>query len=254
MTSVNEQKITEAVEAAKRANSPEERDSQERLAITAFRQIALDTGLDRMLLGRAERDGRAASQIGDCALPEDMVENRDIGFHTGGRTFVWSAIASFLNDLRLGLFRTGTGEAVINAAKAVSEGRNSWLLTPNPRPGVAGDGEGKEALHNSVVGWAAAYDATSGCGIRAALHCAVTEYGPHAAALGMTLDPETLRRRVNDAGDGRRRSEDKLCTHYRQMLKLMQREENREAIVTTDRKIAAMNATIRGKTSPCPKD
>ena len=85
MTSVNEQKIAEAVAAAKRANSPEQRDRQERLAIIAFRQIALDTGLDRMLLGRAERDGRAASQIGDCALPEDMVENRDIGFHTGGQ-------------------------------------------------------------------------------------------------------------------------------------------------------------------------
>ena len=254
MTSVNEQKIAEAVAAAKRANSPEERERQDRLAITAYRQIALDTGLDERLLDRAERDGKAASQIGGRAPPTDTVGNPHIGIHASGRIFVWSVIASYLNDMRLGFFRTGTGEAVINTAKAASEGRESWLLTPNLRSGVAGDGEGKESLHYSIVGWAAAYDATSGCGIRAALHCAITQYGPHAAALGITLDPEALRRRVNDAGDGKRRREDKLCTHYRQMLKLMQSEENREAIVTTDRKIAAMNATIRGKTSPCPKD
>ena len=63
MTSVNERQIVEAIAAAKRAKSDEERDRFEREAIAAYRQIALRTGLDQMLQERTMRDGRNAAGL-----------------------------------------------------------------------------------------------------------------------------------------------------------------------------------------------
>jgi hypothetical protein len=245
MTSVNEQKIAGAVAAAKRANSPEEREREERLAIAAYRQIALDNGLDETLHQRGMRDGRNAAGLESDLTLRD-IQRLDKSLRG---LFWWGVLASFLNDLRLGPYRKKEGEGVINAAKAASEGRRSWLMRPITRQGVKPEGEKTDALYYSVVALAATYDAETGCGIRAALHYAVAEFGVRAAALGVSLDPESLRRRVNTG----RRGKDKLAAHYTQIFKLALHPDHRDAMVRADCKLAAMNATIRGKTSHSDK-
>ena len=246
MTSLNEHKIVEACAAAKRAKSDGEREGFERQAIAAYRQIAFDTGLDEMLHQKTMRDGRNAAGLDSDLTLRDIAR---LDYSLRG-LFWWGALASFLNDLRLGVYRKKEGEGVINAAKAASEGKRSWLMKPVTRQGVKPDSEKTDALYYSVVALAATYDAEIGCGIRAAVHYAVAEFGVRAAALGVSLDPESLRRRVSPG----RQEKDKLAAHYIQIFKLTLKPDHRNAMTRTDRKLAAMDATIRGKTSPLDEE
>jgi hypothetical protein len=235
-----EDKIEAALRAANGAETPSQRDAHEREAIKAWRQIALDKGLDGVLLNRALRDASAHGA--------ENVTRNDLDTPSLTPLSAWALFALALNDLRLGLFRTRAGESLINAAKAMAEGRGSWLVENLSRQGVDSNSEKREALYLSVVGFAAAYEANAECGQRTALAVAATEYGAIAAKIGVPLDPEALRRRVNDAGNERRK-EDPLAGHYRRMLKATQ-NGGLEAVEETRKGIVAETATIRGKTSP----
>jgi hypothetical protein len=245
MTSVNEQKMIEALAAAKRATSIKERDAHERAAIVAWRQIALDNGLDPVLLDRSMRDASKSELVKDAITREDL-ELYYPGDHAEGRAYMWAMLASYLNDVRVGFLRTKAGEAMIHAAKAVSEGRGAWLVEPVTKQGINASSEFKEAADYAAVGLAATYEAATGCGVRAALHYATTEYVVKVARLGVSIDAEALRRRVSSAGD-------RLAVHYRIMFRLMSDPKNRAAIVKANARIAASSATIRGKTSSSKK-
>jgi hypothetical protein len=245
MTSVNEQKMIDALAAAKRATSFKERDAHERAAIVAWRQIALDNGLDPVLLDRAMRDASKSELVKDRITREDL-ELYYLGDHAEGRAYAWAVLASYLNDLRVGFLRTKAGEALIHQAKAASEGRGTWLLEKPKKQGVDESGKFKEAADYAVVGLAATYEAATGCGVRAALHYATTEYVMKVARLGVSIDAEALRRRVNSAGD-------RLAVHYRIMFRLMSNPNNRAAILKANAAIEASSATIRGKTSGSKK-
>jgi hypothetical protein len=241
MTSVNEQKMIDALAAAKRANSFKERDGHERVAIVAWRQIAIDNALDPVLLERAMRAANKSELVKDTITREDL-ELYYLGDHAEGRAYAWAMLASHLNEVRVGFLRNKAGEAIIHAAKAASEGRGTWLMETVKKKGVDSSGEFKEAADYAAVGLAATYDAATGCGVRAALHYATTEYAMKAARLGVSIDAEALRRRVNSAGD-------RLAIHYRIMFRLMKAPRNRAAIRKANAVIKASSATIRGKTS-----
>jgi hypothetical protein len=251
MTSLNETKITEALAAAKRAKTPDERDKQERAAITALRQIALDTGLNDVLLDRAMK--AANDVVGKEKITRDDLDTPKFGDDATELTFAWAALAASLNDLRLGLFRTKAGEALINAAKSISQGSGSWLNKTLTRQGVKLGSEDRDALLFTIVGLVAATEATTGCGIREAIAIAVTEYGARAATYGLPLDPENLRRRINGAG-GLGRREDPLATHYRRILKMARKPGAAAALETAHELFEANTATIRGKTSVLPTE
>jgi hypothetical protein len=242
MISVNAQEIVDALAAAKRAGSLDEKDKRERAAIAALRQIAIDTGLDAVLLDRAMRDA-SKSELAKGPIRREDLDVFYLGDIEEGPAYAWAVLASLLNDLRLGFLRTKAGKALIHAAKAVSEGRGSWLTKAVTTQGVDASSEMKEAAYYSIVGLAAAYDAASDCGVRAALHYAVTEYAIKAARVGVSLDVEALRRRVNSPRD-------RLAVHYKLMFRLMSKPQNRAAILKANATIAAPSATIRGKTSP----
>src|SRR5262249_26361400 len=105
----------------------------------------------------------------------------------------------------------------------------------------------------AIVGVAATCDAVTGCGVRSAVHYAITEYGATAAHIGLPLNAETLRRRIMSSANGKR-GKDELATHYSQMLKLMSRPGNFAAIKEAGSKIKAEDATIHGTTSPSKGD
>jgi hypothetical protein len=247
MTSLNEQKIIDAVAAVNRAKgiaTPEELDKLERAAITPYRRIAIDNGLDAIILDRGVRYGEKAAQVKSGTMRE-MLGDAHIDDGEDGRVFSHGALASFLNDLRLGHFRTKAGEAVINAAKSASEGRRSWLMEPVTKPGVATDSEYKESIYISVVTLAAAYDAETGCGPSAAIVYAVAELVFKAAALGVSLNPDTLKARVNASG-GKGRKPDRLAQQYKQMFRHFKAKDRRAAIISANKAIDELSATIRG--------
>jgi hypothetical protein len=227
-----------AVDTAKTATSPGARDRSKRQAIDAWRRIALDTGLDAVMLDGVCRDMETDE---DGAL--------DLEAPTMSPRAAWKALASFLNDLRVGLLRTKAGEALIGAAQTAADGRGSLLLKPVTRQGV---GAAKE--HNvkiAVISLAAMYDAATGCGPLAALSYAVGELGLRAAAHDVLLNVQALKREISDPGGGaRRKDENDLAGQYRRMFRLMNRPENRRAIVEVEAQNVAARATIRGSSSP----
>ena len=179
----NGEKIETAVRAAKAPNAtPDERNAHEREAIAAWRQTALDKGLDGVLLDRALRDAHAYGA--------DKVTRDDLETPSLTSKSAWALIALALNDLRVGLFRTPAGESIINAARSMAQGRGSWLVENLSRQGVDSDSEKCEAFYLTVVGVAAVYQAKADCDQRTALAFAATEYGATAAALGVPLDAE----------------------------------------------------------------
>jgi hypothetical protein len=247
MTSVNEQKLLDAIATANRAKgvaTREELDKLERVAITAYRRIAIDSGLDAILLDRAVRDGEKAAQV-KSGTTREMLDDAHIDDGEDGRVFSHGALASFLNDLRLGLFRTKAGEAVINAEKSASEGRRSWLMEPVTKPGVATDSDCKECIYIVVITLAAAYDAQTDCGPSASIVYAVAELAFKAAALGVSLNPDTLKARVNASG-GKGRKADRLAHQYKQMFRHFRANDRRAATISANKAIDELSATIRG--------
>jgi hypothetical protein len=253
MTSLNETKITEALAAAKRASSRDEQDKHERAAIAAWRQIAFDTGLDAIFIERAMRDADQIEQGKQSGVTLDDLKRPYMGDTIESRRYAWAALASYLNDLRIGLLRLKAGESIINAARSIAKGQGSWLTESVSKQGIDGKSESKEALNLTIVGEAATYDAVTGCGVRAAVHYAITEHGATAARVGLPLNAETLRRRIESDANSKR-GKDELATHYRQMFKLMSKPSNRAAIGKADAKIKAEFATIRGTTSSSKND
>jgi hypothetical protein len=240
MTSLNETKIIEALAAAERADSPGEQDKHERAAIAAWRQIAIDTGLDRVMLDRVRRD---MQNDGDGPL--------DLEAPIMSPRAAWKALASFLNGLRVGLMRTTAGEAILSAAKTSSEGRGSFLNEPVTLQGIDAASAREHNVKVAVVSLAAAYDGETECGPLAALTYAVGELSISAAALGVRLNVETLKREINDPGGGsRRKDEGELAAQYRRMRRLMSKAENRTAVSRVEDKNVAARAAIRGTSSP----
>jgi hypothetical protein len=253
MTSLNEQRIVEELAAAKLASSRDEQDKHERAAIAAWRQIALDAGLDAVFLERAMRDADEIEPGKQSGFTLDDLKRSYEGDTVESRRYAWAALASYLNDLRIGLLRLKAGESIINAARSIAKGQGSWLTEPVSMQGIDRTSESKEALYLTIAGEAATYDAVTGCGVRAAIHYALTQYGAHAAHLGLPLHVETLRRRIESRANSKR-GKDELATHYNQMFKLMSRPSNRAAIGKADAKIKAEFATIRGTTSSSKND
>jgi hypothetical protein len=235
----NEDALRVAVAAAKNARTPIERDAHTRTAITAWRRIALDTGLNDVLF---EQTPRLVEKVDAGPL--------DVDAPIMTPRAAWTALAAFLNFMRIGFFRTKAGETLIMAAKTTSEGRGSLLTEPVTQQGVSPDSAKEHAFHLSLVGRAAQYDAIAECGVRPALSYAATELGWKAAALGIALDLESVRRELNDAGGGaRRKLESELAGHYRRMFRLWNKPANRAAAAKVKVGNTAMLATIRG-TSP----
>jgi hypothetical protein len=156
--------------------------------------------------------------------------------------------------MRIGFFRTKAGAAIIGAAKTESEGRRSLLTEPVTLQGVNSNSAKENAFNLSLVGLAASYDAIAECGMKPALSYAATELGMKAAALGIALDLENIRRELNDPGGGaRRKGESELAAHYRRMFRLMNKPASREAVSKVESENVAMLATIRGTSSPATK-
>jgi hypothetical protein len=235
----NEDTIRAALADAQIANTPEARDKREREAIRAWRQIAIETGLNDVLLDRVRRDMQKAD---DGPLDVDVPKMSPRA--------AWAALASFLNDLRVGLMRTSAGEAIISAAKTSSEGRGSLLQKPTTRQGVDPDSAKEHNVKLAVVSLAAAYDAETECGPLAALTYAIGELSVSAAALGVRLSVEALKREINDPGGGsRRKDEGELAAQYRRTRRLMSKSENRDAVPRVEAQNVAARAAIRGTSS-----
>ena len=205
--------IRAAVADSKRASSPDERDRLERAAIDAWKHIAVETALDAMLLNRAMRDANESKLVTAPVELNDLGEP-DFGKDNDERAYLWAVLASFLNDLRVGFFRTKAGQTIIHAAKSMSDGTGSFFAKSPTRQGVDVSSEDREALYFSVVSYAAAYDALTNCGVRTAIHVAAGEHGMHAEGVGRTLDPEALRPTARLTGAARTswRSTTKYCS------------------------------------------
>jgi hypothetical protein len=238
--------IRAAIADSKRANSPDERDRLERAAIDAWKRIAVETGLDAMLLNRAMRDANESKLVTSPVELNDLGEP-DFGKDNDERAYLWAVLASFLNDLRVGFFRTKAGKTIIHAAKSMSDGTGSFFAKAPTRQGVDVSSEDREALYFSVVSYAAAYDALKNCGIRTAIHVAAGEYGMHAEGVGRMIDPEALRQRVN-------RPTDKLAKHYQILLRELRKPGGREAVVQAHQMLQTDPATIRVETSVSETD
>jgi hypothetical protein len=240
----HEDKIRDALaDAAAAKKSGTDRDKHVRAAITAWRQIALDTGLDQELFEQALQ---TIQKVDDGPL--------DVDKPVMTPRAAWTALAEFLNIMRVGFFRTNAGAALIFAAKTASEGRGSLLTEPVTQPGVKSNSAKENAFNLSLVGLAASYDAIAECGMKPALSYAATELGMKAAALGITLDLENIRRELNDPGGvARRKGESELAAHYRRMFRLMNKPANRSAVSKVESDNVAMLATIRGTSSPATK-
>jgi hypothetical protein len=213
--------IRAAVADSKRVNSPDERERLERAAIDAWKRIAVETGLDTMLLDRAMRDANE-SKLATATVELNDLGEPDFGKANNERAFLWAVMASFLNDLRVGFFRTKAGQAIIHAAKSMSDGTGSFLAKSPTRQGVDASSEARKAFDFSVVSYAAAYNALTNCGDRAAIHVAAGEYS--ARSIGRFIDPEALRQRIS-------RPTDELAKHYRILLRELRKPGRREAVV-----------------------
>jgi hypothetical protein len=240
----NEGMIRVALADAKAAKTPIDRDAHVRKAIAAWRQSALDTGLSDVLF---EQTLQIVQKVDDGPL--------DVDKPVMTPRAAWTALAEFLNIMRIGFFRTKAGEAIISAAKTASEGRGSLLTGQVTLQGVNSNSAKENAFNLSLVGLAASYDAIAECGMKPALSYAATELGMKAAALGIALDLENIRRELNDPGGGgaRRKGESELAAHYRRMFRLMNKPANREAVSKVESENVAMLATIRGTSSPATK-
>ena len=203
--------IRTAVADSKRPNSPEECDRLERVAIEAVKRVFVETGFDAMLLERGMRDANK-SKLVKAPVTLNQLGEPDFGKENDERAWLWAVLASFLNDLRVGFFRTRMGETVMHAAMSELEGTGSFLHKSPTRQGVDVNSEDREALYVSIVSFAAAYDARTNCGKGPAIHIAVGEYALHAGGVRRTVDPEALRRRVNHPTKGA--GADKLAKHY----------------------------------------
>ena len=243
--------IRAAVADSKRASSPDEHDRLERAAIDAWKRIAVETGLDAMLLNRAMRDANESKLVTAPVELNDLGEP-DFGKDNDERAYLWAVLASFLNDLRVGFFRTKAGQTIIHAAKSMSDGTGSFFAKSPTRQGVDVSSEDREALYFSVVSYAAAYDALTNCGVRTAIHVAAGEHGMHAEGVGRTLDPEALRQRVNRPTQGRRT--DKLAKHYQILLRELRKPGRREAVLQAHQMLQTDPATIRVETSVSKTD
>ena len=239
----NEDRIRAALADAKAAKTPGDLEKHMKAAITAWRQIARDTGLNDVLF---EQTLQIVQKVDDGPL--------DVDKPVMTPRAAWTALAEFLNLMRVGFFRTKAGEALIYAAKTASEGRGSLFTEPVTQQGVKSNSAKENAFNLTLVGLAASYDAIAECGMKPALSYAATELGMQAAALGVALNLENVRRELNDPGGGaRRKGESELSVHYRQMFRLMNKPANRAAVSKVESENVALLATIRGTSSPAKK-
>ena len=236
-------KIRTAITDSTRANSPEECDRLECVAITELLRIARETGLDAKLLKRGMREANNAKLM-PAPVELNHLGEPDFGKNNDERAWLWAVLATFLNDLRVGFFRTKGGEIVIHAAKSMSDGTGSFFSKAPTRQGADPDSEDREALYFAIVSFAAAYDARNHCGMRPAIHVAAGEFAIHTAGVGRVIDPEALRRRI--AGPTQGRGADKLAKHYNIVFRELRKPGRLKAVLQAHEDLA----TIRVKTSP----
>ena len=194
--------IRAAIANSKRANSPEECDRLECVAIAELLRIARETGLDATLLKRGMREANNAKLM-PAPVELNHLGEPDFGKDNDERAWLWAVLATFLNDLRVGFFRTKGGEIIIHAAKSMSEGTGSFFSKAPTRQGVDPDSEDREALYFSVVSFAAAYDARNNCGKRTAIHVAA---GGIRHARRRALAARSIPRRCADASPVRHKA------------------------------------------------
>jgi hypothetical protein len=234
--------ISAAIADSERANSPEECDRLECVAIAEWLRIARETGLDATLLKRGMREANNAKLM-PAPVELNHLGEPDFGKGNDERAWLWAVLATFLNDLRVGFFRTKGGKIIIHAAKSMSDGTGSLFSKAPTRQGVDPDSEDREAFYFSVVSFAAAYDARNNCGKRVAIHVAAGEYGMNGVGISRPISPETLRQRVNHP-------DDKLAKHYDILFRELRKSGRLKAVLQAHEDLA----TIDVKTSPYEAD
>ena len=153
-----EERIRAAIAGAKAATTPEECDRLECVGIAELLRSVRETGLDAALLKRWMREANNAKLM-PAPVELNHLGEPDFGKGNDERAWLWAVLATSLNDLRIGFFRTKGGAIIIHVAKSMSEGTGSFFSKAPTRQGADPESEDREALYFSVVSFAAAYDA-----------------------------------------------------------------------------------------------